>query len=918
MAGIGEATAIIALAETGFSLARAINTYISDVSDAKDDILSLSSEIDSTFRNLRDLAEFINMNETTKVWSDDGIENARKCVRDSELVITKMRKLLKKATASDMSPKVERDEIDITKFQKAKWPILKPELEVRRRELQIIKQDIILAYTSYNAKAAPTPADRQQAVDDLPRLERIRKLMKRQVVDAKRQRHDQRSKVPGPNRHPQSKDRHGGSYNQRGYSGSSNSDDENVEDVLNEFIYNNIEDLKMDFEDWAREKEEKQKKAEEETKRIQVKAVEDWKKEQMEEAERRRHEVEGNREKLKLELSRPELRLAPSQIEEALNNVYPRPRPGNELALMPSGNQGPSSDADAESVQTSSSRKPRSWSVWSRSSRAGRPKNTNTDTNGRHRFEIPELLQDPLAAGGVAELKAFYLQRAFTLQGPIISTLNVEIPAQWLLHALIAKEEKYLQDPKVNSLWKEFAQIPEDYRYAIDNHITSWRQSFRNNEPWVLIYVESLKLEKSSSRLSRRAQKEVTGVYIVLKKESGSKQAPMIAAADQAAEDDDHVSQMLRQPHDMVARTRKRDAESDSIESESDTYTLIPRRASVVRPEYNSRSKSRSGSHGRDHSHIAKRASESISRSRYDDRYYDTTEERRRYSGRTRTGSGRRDSTPFNRTYDNDDEEYEIIEPRYPTPPLPSHRRSSPYYTQHARFSRQPPIIINSTVEPLSRRPPIIVHSGLEPVYGPPRRGTVDSWNGPSRRGTADSMDSMDSRSGPNTGYHYRHHPRHQVSSRYDQNWPAPTRLSDIQELIDDESHRSYGDSDMATHSAVSSSSDSELGDKLRDLSAAEKGESIPGETAKTDEEISREILARLTTGTTATATEDAEGKPEREGQGQGRGEESAVPAVSTVRSPSSRWLFGVELSEEPAGQDQGADAETGGGATDK
>ncbi len=934
MAGIGEATAIIALAETGFSLARAINTYISDVSDAKDDILALSSDIDSTFRNLRDLANFIEKNETTKVWSDDGAENARKCVRDSELVIVKMRKLLKKATASDTSAEVDRDEIDITKFQKAKWPILKPELEVRRRELQIIKQDIILAYTSYNAKAAPTAADRQRAVDDLPRLERIRKLMKKQVVDAKKRRHDRPSKVPGQKLHPQNKERYGGFYDRRGYSGKSLSDDEDVEDALKEVIYNNIEDLKMDFEDWAREKEEKQKKAEEETKKIQAKAVEDWKIEQMLEVDRQRREVEENRQKLKSELSRQGLRLAPLQIEETLNNVYPLPQTGNQLALMPLGNQGQSSDADAESVQTSSSRKSRSWSVWSRSSRVGRRKNTHT--NGRHRLEIPELLRDPLAAGGVAQLKALYLQRISSLHGPEIETFNVEIPPQWLLHALIAKEEKYLQDPKVNSIWKELAQIPEDYRCAINRQADSPRRSSRYGESWILIYVECLRLEKSSSRLSRRAQKEVTGVYIVLKKESGSMQA---------AEDNDHDSLP------MSRGVRRHIHEYDSSDSEIVDYKVIPRRASVsvIRPEHKSLSKSRSDSYGRDHSHIAKRASGVSSRSRYDDRDYDGGEEIREHSGRTQSGSRLRDITPniiINSDYPVEysnmpaeiperqsaypapypDMPADNIYSRYPTSPLTFDRpRSYSYDNQHARFSDRPPSIINPTPEP------------------PSRRGTYDSWGRPSRRPTVDSMDSMDSRSGPNTGYH--HHHRHLLHNRYPSPPPLPppprparydydgggkqglslydrlppprTHLSKIQEVIIEDLPPSDGDSDTATHSTFSSSSDSEFRYRPRDLSEAEKGKSIVGETAKTDEEISRDILARLTTGTTVPATEDAKEKPEREGQGQGQEEGSSAPDVDTLRSPSAMGVFGVELSEEPAAQDQGAEAETGGGATD-
>lgn len=627
--GFGEAASAIALAQTGFSLARALNSYISDLGDANDDILDLSSDIDSTCRYLRDLAGIIEKNETTKILSDDGIENAKKCVRDSERAITKMRKLLKKATASDTAAEVRPDEIDVSKFAKAKWPFLKPELEVRRRELQSTKLDINILYASYNAKASPDAADRARAEDDLPRLARTRKLMKQQVVDAKRRR-DRKSKDSPQIPQPRRKESYGGYYDPPLYNRRSYSDDGSVEDAFDEFIYWNIEDLEKDFEDWAREKEDKRKRAEEETKRLQDRAVEKWKEEQTKEAMRLRREVEENREKLKSELTRTELRLAPQQIEDALNNVYPWPQAGNDLALTPPANQGQSSDADTGSVHTSNSVKSRSRSIWSRLSWAGRPKNNHV--NGRHHPEIPELLRDHKAPGGVAELKAFYYQKLSSWKGLDFSVLEMEIPTQWLLNTLIAKEEKYLQDRKVNSIWKEFAQLPYDYRYVIDSHISRARSSTEHGGSWVLIYVECQRLEKSSLKLSRK--RDVTGVYAVFKKATNSSPAHMLAAADIAFKDDDSISEWSR-------GSKYRDAENDSVKSDSDKDKLTPRRASVLEPEFKSRS--RFDSHGRDHSHIAKRASRSFNRSGYDD----PGELRRHHSDQTRSRSKGKDFMPI-------------------------------------------------------------------------------------------------------------------------------------------------------------------------------------------------------------------------------------------------------------------------------
>jgi chromosome segregation ATPase len=122
MAGVGEASAVLAVVQVGLSLATALNTYISDVQDAQDNIQSLVSDIDATFGQLRDLGRLIEKNETVKAWSDDGLRNAKKCVIDCEKVIAKLRKLLKKSTASATSAQVDRDEIDITKLERARWP----------------------------------------------------------------------------------------------------------------------------------------------------------------------------------------------------------------------------------------------------------------------------------------------------------------------------------------------------------------------------------------------------------------------------------------------------------------------------------------------------------------------------------------------------------------------------------------------------------------------------------------------------------------------------------------------------------------------------------------------------------------------------------------------------------------------------
>lgn len=183
METLGGAAAVIAIVQTAFSLASALNTYASGVQEAGDDILSLASEIDSTFGQLRDLGNLIEKNNKTHAWSEDGLKNAQKCVGDCERILKKLRQLLQKSTVSVTSDKVWSGDIDVTKFEKFLWPRYKPRLNVWRQELRSVKQDILIAYSTYMTQAGATRADRQRALHDLPRIERTRKLIQSQVQE---------------------------------------------------------------------------------------------------------------------------------------------------------------------------------------------------------------------------------------------------------------------------------------------------------------------------------------------------------------------------------------------------------------------------------------------------------------------------------------------------------------------------------------------------------------------------------------------------------------------------------------------------------------------------------------------------------------------------------------------------------------
>ena len=76
MAGIGEAGAIIAIAQTGFALASKLAVFLGDYRTATDTIKSLREELERTSTTLRDLGELAEQN---------GLRNSRRVTDTQKL-----------------------------------------------------------------------------------------------------------------------------------------------------------------------------------------------------------------------------------------------------------------------------------------------------------------------------------------------------------------------------------------------------------------------------------------------------------------------------------------------------------------------------------------------------------------------------------------------------------------------------------------------------------------------------------------------------------------------------------------------------------------------------------------------------------------------------------------------------------------
>ncbi|QIW94726.1 hypothetical protein AMS68_000244 [Peltaster fructicola] len=175
MAGVGEATAVWGALRIGFSIATVLTTYIADVREAKEDVRSLASELDSTLRHLEELDKLTDSNKQTKGWSENGEKLAENCKQDSIKVVNQLMTLLENSGNSvQISPDKDfkREDIDLTIFHKASWPVYKPQVEIVKKELQSIKMNILLARDVYKASAGTTQIEKDGARRRLAALSR--------------------------------------------------------------------------------------------------------------------------------------------------------------------------------------------------------------------------------------------------------------------------------------------------------------------------------------------------------------------------------------------------------------------------------------------------------------------------------------------------------------------------------------------------------------------------------------------------------------------------------------------------------------------------------------------------------------------------------------------------------------------------
>ena len=142
MSGIGEASAIIAVAQLGINLSRNLIAYVGEVKDAQIRIRSIGNDIANTSSALNQIGDLVEQNPRTNQFNQEGVSSAERCSKECSVIIKAVRNELDKIGWQDGSS------TNTSFLTSLYWPFVRGRLELPRAELQRIKADLTLLLTS--------------------------------------------------------------------------------------------------------------------------------------------------------------------------------------------------------------------------------------------------------------------------------------------------------------------------------------------------------------------------------------------------------------------------------------------------------------------------------------------------------------------------------------------------------------------------------------------------------------------------------------------------------------------------------------------------------------------------------------------------------------------------------------------------
>ena len=117
MAGIGEATAIIAVAQIGITFSKTIFEFAAEIKNAPKAICRIEKNICTTSEKLEEVGRLIKKNNTTHLSSKTGIASAVRCSNDCKDIIADVNKMLAKRGWIPGSADPDKKDLNVSLFE---------------------------------------------------------------------------------------------------------------------------------------------------------------------------------------------------------------------------------------------------------------------------------------------------------------------------------------------------------------------------------------------------------------------------------------------------------------------------------------------------------------------------------------------------------------------------------------------------------------------------------------------------------------------------------------------------------------------------------------------------------------------------------------------------------------------------------
>lgn len=158
-AGVGEASAIIAIAQIGIKVSKTIFEYAGEVKEAPVEISRIGRDMCTTSERLQEIGRLIDQNPTTQLFREGGIASAVRCSKDCTDIIGQVTGLLAKSGYVPDPEALEKQDLDIGLLESLRWPLVRRKLASPQADLERVKASLSLLFNSVMAAAYVKPRE---------------------------------------------------------------------------------------------------------------------------------------------------------------------------------------------------------------------------------------------------------------------------------------------------------------------------------------------------------------------------------------------------------------------------------------------------------------------------------------------------------------------------------------------------------------------------------------------------------------------------------------------------------------------------------------------------------------------------------------------------------------------------------------